>query len=139
MAGHAAKAGRPVPECGFQPFTLLGESKAKLREMDIDLNGTLIPAGTPVHVCVAAAALDPEAYPDPLRFDLTRKPNHIMVFGHGPHFCAGSILARSIVAAALQACVRRFPDMQLVDPSYEPRHGGQLGELAPQQMRMRLR
>jgi phthiodiolone/phenolphthiodiolone dimycocerosates ketoreductase len=33
MAGHAAAAGRPVPQCGLQPFTILGESKARLQEM----------------------------------------------------------------------------------------------------------
>ena len=32
MAGHAAAAGRPLPQCGFEPFMLLGESKARLAE-----------------------------------------------------------------------------------------------------------
>ena len=104
-----------------------------------DVGGTAFPAGLPVHVCVAAADLDPEVYPDPLRFDIRRNPRGVLVFGHGPHFCAGSQLARKIIVTVLTMCMQRYPQMDLVDPDYEPIYKGQLGECAPGEMRMRLR
>ncbi len=60
------------------------------------------------------------SYRDPLRFDIRRNPKHIMTFGAGSRFCAGSILARRILARTLVMFKTRFPDTQLVDPSYEP-------------------
>ncbi len=104
-----------------------------------EIGGTTVLAGLPVHVCVAAADLDPEVYPDPLTFDIRRDPKHIMVFGHGPHFCAGSQLARNIITTTLRQCMERFPGMALVDPEYRPTYGGQLGECAPGELRMTLR
>lgn len=32
MVEHASVAGRPIPECGLQPFVIVGESKARLEE-----------------------------------------------------------------------------------------------------------
>jgi cytochrome P450 len=46
---------------------------------DAELGGTAIPADLPVHVCVAAADLDPDVYADPLRFDIRRNPKHSLV------------------------------------------------------------
>jgi cytochrome P450 len=106
--------------------------------VDTELGGTRLPGGLPVHICVAAANLDPEVFPDPLRFDIRRNPKHIMSFGAGGHFCAGAILARKIVQASLRAFMDRFPDLQLADPDYRPKYHGQLGETAPESMLMRL-
>lgn len=42
---------------------------------------------------IAAASRDPRQYPDPHRFDLTRKGHHL-AFGHGVHVCLGAHLGR---------------------------------------------
>lgn len=106
---------------------------------DTELAGTKIPKDLPVHVCVAAANLDPEVYPDPLCFDIRRRPKHIMTFGAGPHYCAGGILARKIIQEGLRAFMERFPNLHLADPDFRPIYRGQLGEVAPESIMMRLR
>ena len=89
--------------------------------VDTEIGGTPIPAGTPVHPCVAAANFDATHYPDPLRFDIRRQPKHIATFGFGGHFCAGAILARKILASSLRAFMSRYPDLALVDPDWDAR------------------
>lgn len=105
---------------------------------DTEVGGTKIWKDMPVHVCVASADLDPEAYPDPLEFKIGRNPKHLAVFGAGPHFCAGSILARTIINQVVRTMMNRHPNMHLVDPNWTPRYDGQLGQVAPQSMEVRL-
>jgi cytochrome P450 len=42
---------------------------------DVPVKGIVIPAGALVQLSIAAANRDPEHYPDPARFDITRKPD----------------------------------------------------------------
>ncbi|WP_424210920.1 cytochrome P450 family protein [Streptomyces sp. BI20] len=82
---------------------------------DLELDGRLIPAGTPVLAGYTAAGRDPAAHgPDADRFDLTRPegPRHLS-FGHGAHFCLGAPLARLEAVTALEALFTRFPDLDL--------------------------
>lgn len=86
---------------------------------DCELGGVAIPAGTNVSVSVAAANRDPARYPDPDRFDPTRKGIAHLTFGGGPHLCLGMHLARMESTVAINALLDRLPDLRL-DPS-EPR------------------
>ena len=83
---------------------------------DTVLGGTPLPAGTSVHMIVAAANRDPAQFPNPERFDIARRPNRHLSFGLGVHICAGNALARQEAVIAFQRLFRRFPDMQLVAP-----------------------
>jgi len=82
---------------------------------DCELGGIAIPAGTHVSVSVAAANRDPARYPDPDRFDPTRKNIAHLTFGGGPHLCLGMHLARMEATVALNALLDRLPDLRL-DP-----------------------
>jgi pimeloyl-[acyl-carrier protein] synthase len=59
-----------------------------------DFAGTPIRQGQLVLPVLAAANRDPAHFPDPDRFDVARKPNFHLAFGHGHHQCVGSELAR---------------------------------------------
>jgi cytochrome P450 len=83
---------------------------------DCELGGVAIPAGTNVSVSVAAANRDPTRYPDPDRFDPTRKNIAHLTFGGGPHLCLGMHLARMEGTVAINALLDRLPDLRL-DPS----------------------
>ena len=106
---------------------------------DIELGGTRIFKDMRMHMCVAAADLDPTIYPDPLRFDIRRNPKLTLIFGAGMHFCAGAVLARKIINYSLSQVMRRFPNLHLVDPDFVPVYHGGMGTTAPESMPMRLR
>jgi cytochrome P450 len=93
----------------------------RLATRDCELGGVAIPAGTHVSVSVAAANRDPARYPDPDRFDPTRKNIAHLTFGGGPHLCLGMHLARMEAAVAINALLDRLPDLRL-DPHAPPPH-----------------
>jgi cytochrome P450 len=88
---------------------------------DCELGGVAIPAGTTVSVSVAAANRDPTRYPDPDRFDPTRKNIAHLTFGGGPHLCLGMHLARMEGIVAIDALLDRLPELRL-DPSAPAPH-----------------
>jgi cytochrome P450 len=88
---------------------------------DCKLGGVAIPAGTNVSVSVAAANRDPTRYPDPDRFDPTRRNIAHLTFGGGPHLCLGMHLARMEGTVAINALLDRLPDLRL-DPTAPAPH-----------------
>jgi cytochrome P450 len=88
----------------------------RVAKRDCELGGVAIPKGTNVSVSVAAANRDPQHYPDPDRFDPTRKNIAHLTFGGGPHVCLGMPLARMETTVAINALLDRLPDLHL-DPS----------------------
>jgi len=88
----------------------------RVAKRDCELGGVAIPKGTNVSVSVAAANRDPQHYPDPDRFDPTRKNIAHLTFGGGPHVCLGMPLARMETTVAINALLNRLPDLHL-DPS----------------------
>ncbi|MGW2473871.1 cytochrome P450 family protein [Streptomyces sp. NPDC001665] len=87
---------------------------------DLNLDGTLIPRGTPVLAGYSAAGRDPRAHgADAAAFDLTRSgPRHLSL-GHGPHYCLGAPLARLEATTALEQLFTRFPALDLAVPEPE--------------------
>lgn len=61
---------------------------------DTALGGQAIRRGDKVVVSFASANRDESVFPGPDLFDVHRRPNPHLVFGHGPHFCLGAQLAR---------------------------------------------
>jgi cytochrome P450 len=74
-----------------------------------------IPAGAPMFLGIMAANRDPAVYPDPDRFDITRRPTTVMTFGFGLHFCLGAALARAELDVALRVILERLQNLRLVD------------------------
>ena len=70
-------------------------------------------AGTLVTLCVGAANRDPGQFPQPDRFDIARKPNRHLAFGHGDHACAGMNVARMEARIAIGRLIARFPEIAL--------------------------
>ena len=85
---------------------------------DTEIDGFRFVAGAPIRVLLGAANRDPEVFPDPDRFDVTRQPNPHLSFTAGRHFCLGAPLARLQLVTALSAILRRFPRIELAE---EPR------------------
>jgi cytochrome P450 len=87
--------------------------------VDTQLRGVDIAAGDRVTVWFAAANRDPEHYPDPHRFDVSRNPTDTLTFGRGgPHHCLGAHLARLELRVYLEELMQRVSSVELTG---EPR------------------
>lgn len=100
---------------------------------DLTLDGTVIPAGTPVLAGYSAAGRDKAAHgAEADVFDLTKyaegpTARHLSL-GHGAHFCLGSSLARMEATIALERLFTRFPDLDVAVTEGElPRHASFVG------------
>jgi cytochrome P450 len=82
---------------------------------DIVWHDIPIPAGAPMFLGIMAANRDPAVYPDPDRFDVTRRPTQVMTFGFGLHFCLGAHLARAELETAVRVILSRLPNLRLAD------------------------
>jgi cytochrome P450 len=80
---------------------------------DSEIRGRKIRQDDWVVVWNASANRDPEAFVEPDRFDVGRKPNYHVAFGYGEHFCLGAHLARLELRLALDCVMRRISDLQL--------------------------
>jgi cytochrome P450 len=62
---------------------------------------------------IGAANRDPEVYPDPDRFDITRQPtaDHL-AFSSGIHYCVGQPLAKLEAVIALRTLAERMPRLR---------------------------
>jgi cytochrome P450 len=75
----------------------------RLAKCDTAVGGVAIPKGARIAVSYAAANRDPAVFPDPDRFDVTRKNSREhLAFGRGEHFCPGASLARKEAQIAFE-------------------------------------
>jgi hypothetical protein len=86
---------------------------ARLAPQDTMLGGKQIRKGQAVIAVMGAGNRDPDRFPDPDRLDIARTDNRHLAFGWASHFCFGAPLARIEGQIALQAIVRRLPDLAL--------------------------
>ncbi|GAA4862085.1 cytochrome P450 [Saccharopolyspora rosea] len=75
--------------------------------------GIDIPAGTTMIFAITAANRDPAVYPEPDRFDITRRVLPSTAFGGGPHSCLGVWLAQAELRTALSVLLARLPGLRL--------------------------
>jgi fatty acid omega-hydroxylase len=84
---------------------------------DIEINGTVIPKGSPIFLMYGAANRDPGRFPNPNQFDPERRDNQHLGWASGIHTCFGGPLARLEVNIALEVFLRRVVNPRLVvDP-----------------------
>src|SRR5439155_11469041 len=98
--------------------------------------GRELEAGSRLLFGIAAANRDPAVFDDPDRFDVGRRPEPIMTFGIGVHFCLGAHLARAELVTALGVLLARPPNLRLVAPESTRVAGTVLR--GPNQLRVRF-
>jgi cytochrome P450 len=86
----------------------------RIARADVEVAGQSLPAGSRVTVLLGAANRDPDVFPDPARFDVTRgNARDHLAFSGGVHYCLGAGLARLEAAVALRALTERFPGLRV--------------------------
>ncbi len=90
--------------------------QGRVTTRDVEWYGGTVPRGARILLLTGAANRDEREFPDPDRFDVTRRPDSHLGFGLGVHFCLGASLARLESRVTLEEFVRRFPRV-VVDES----------------------
>jgi cytochrome P450 len=88
---------------------------ARITTAETEVAGVRIPAGQVVLPWLTAANRDERVFPEPGRFDIHRRPNPHLTFGHGIHFCLGAPLARLEARVALRLLLERYRDVEVAD------------------------
>lgn len=90
---------------------------ARTTTHDVDVAGVTIPAGDKVLLLYASANRDEREFgPDADRLDVTRRPERILTFSTGAHFCLGAAAARLMGRVTLEELLARCPEFT-VDPA----------------------
>jgi cytochrome P450 len=82
----------------------------------VTLGEAIIPARQMVFAHLAGANRDPEVFPDPDRFDVSRSPNRHLAFGQGIHYCAGAALGRMEADIVLEVLCEQITAAHLTGP-----------------------
>lgn len=81
-----------------------------------NIGGQELPAGTLLTLCIGAAGRDPSEFANPDVFDISRKPNRHLAFGHSAHACVGMNIARMEGRIAIGHLVSRFDRIESDGP-----------------------
>ena len=85
---------------------------------DTEMHGVQIRGGDKVVVWLISANNDERQFADPLRFDITRKPNNHVTFGRGgPHFCLGAHLAKLETRVMFEELLPRVASVEPAGPA----------------------
>jgi cytochrome P450 len=91
------------------PALCLGRYVAR----DVGIHGQTVPEGSVMLFLIGSGNRDDRRFPDGDRFDIHRKIEQHLTFGHGIHFCLGAALARLEGRVALDEILKRFPEWEL--------------------------
>jgi cytochrome P450 len=110
VADPSLAAGAVEETLRFDPPVQL---TARIAHEDVELAGVRFRRDWGVLVLIAAAGRDPDAHPDPDRFDLRRvQTTPHLAFSGGAHYCLGAALARLEGEVALRMLAERMPGLR---------------------------
>lgn len=81
---------------------------------DIEYDGIPFSRGQWIFLHNLAASRDPNAFPDPDRYDIEREQRFALPFGRGLHHCVGQLLAKIGMEEAMLILTRRLADPRIV-------------------------
>jgi cytochrome P450 len=107
LRGDPQLSGSAVEECGRCEPRVRADTRHAIAATT--LCGVDVPGGSLVTLSILDANLDPAAFPNPDRFDITRDPKQPHLgFGLGRHHCLGASLARMEIGVVLRQLATRW-------------------------------
>ncbi len=97
-------------------WTAPSPSKRRTVTRPATLGGQSLAPGQKVLVWEGSANRDGAVFTDPGLFDIRRKPNPHMGFGHGVHYCLGANLARLELRVLFEEILGRYSGVRLAAP-----------------------
>ncbi|MFH8485239.1 cytochrome P450 [Streptomyces longisporoflavus] len=88
---------------------------SRLLTEDHEIGGVELPAGSRVALLYGSANRDDRHYPEPTRFDITRRPSDHLAFGRGEHVCVGMHLARLEIVSLLERLADRVARFEIFE------------------------
>lgn len=79
----------------------------------VELHGVTMQADDPVLFLYTSANRDPREFENPDTFDIHRKAQRILSFGHGTHLCLGIHVAKAEGRVCLEEMLKRMPEYEL--------------------------
>jgi cytochrome P450 len=86
----------------------------RLTTKDHEIEGINVPAGSRTILMYGSANRDERKYPDPDKFDISRRPSDQLAFGHGEHACVGMNLARLEIRSLLEELVKHVHGFEIL-------------------------
>ena len=86
---------------------------------DMEFQGETFEAGQGVLVLFGSGNRDEAQFASPTEFDMTRHPNRHLTFAHGPHFCLGVSIARTVSQVGILTLLQRCRNLQLINEQVE--------------------
>jgi cytochrome P450 len=97
-------------------WTTPAPSKRRTATRDAELAGHRVRAGEKVLFWEGSANRDDAIFERPMEFDIGRRPNPHLSFGHGIHFCLGASLARLEMRVLFEELMSRFGGFEPAGP-----------------------
>ncbi|HVM39637.1 MAG TPA: cytochrome P450 [Acidimicrobiia bacterium] len=97
---------------------------ARTLTRNVEAYGTTMAAGDRLLILFGSANRDDREFDDADRFDVTRRIDRHLAFGHGIHYCLGAALARLEARIALDELLARAPDYEIDDDAAERLRSG---------------
>ena len=91
----------------------VGVATFRFTAEEIQIGDVVVPPGEILALSILSAHRDNDRFPDADRLDIHRRPNGVLGFGHGHHFCIGQPLAKIQTEVALRRLLARFPHLRL--------------------------
>ncbi|MGZ6009055.1 MAG: cytochrome P450 [Rhizomicrobium sp.] len=92
----------------------------RIASRDMEIGGCPVKQTQAFVTSLRGANRDPDVFPDPHRFDITRKDAPHVAFGGGTHICIGAPLARIEAQLAILSFFERYPNARLSAPDAPP-------------------
>ena len=85
----------------------------------MDFQGETFEAGQGVVVLFGSGNRDESQFTNPTEFEMTRRPNRHLTFAHGPHYCLGVSIARTVAQVGILTLLQRCRNLKLVHDEIE--------------------